>query len=1039
MKPKNLLQYLLPFIFAFRLLFGGMVTSVSAQSDEPTATPCANDTYGGLFVYNDSAQSLDIDALCDASAMLRQPGHGKQVYIWLTDIKPATEDDWFAKLDQFEIDHKLWDPNKPEGKQFSDNTFVFAASTTSQEAFGYNVDISTNIQNANLLQNSIADIKGTLRNGIKSGNYTAGFVNAINYATSIYMTPPATATPIPPTQPAAPIIEQTTDVNIDFMPIVRGFGYLLLIMLVGVVLFFLAKLVMAAIAKAKRIGIYTAQVKDLRQRIVLLRGVTRKALEGNSVDDSGLYHTWWLYDGHKNAPQEKIFRGHIGPSQTVWQNLGKSWSNLEFFTPTTEEAWKKLVEDLEKLLIDIIGNNAEVLALTGDDQARLFDPSLLIKPGEFDDDPWVKQAIHDSAERAPDSLTIKFLVVDPESRDTDGILGRILKAKTMIAALKKAKEDLPKAVEAVEETRRSTRIKSPVGYNDKEIFSAVDSLIRLAHSSAENELWIEAMKAVEQAAELLAKLPGTITLIDSAQRQTSKIRAEIEAIGKEKFKLDTIKGDQKEVDTDIRTAKAAVIAGDLSKAEEAASEMVSDVKRALKKAQALKALHLQNIEELKRLSREVAQAFKRLETVRPMWKSLLKYPESNWKKVGGFFDAAEVTLNALFDAPENEKDLASRITDTNGMVNQMFERAEQMLTEAFAQLQAALSKLNDVDSRLQKVKAIEDSVKATIKAVTLEIEKAAKRRTLDDTSISRAVDIAIEQAAKYVEKAVALVEAKEYTEAENFLQEAKSIALKAYADAEAEASAIKSLLLELEKARALADKTAQKATAEFTGLTPAAHKSTTANTLESVRDAWKSAKAIEGRIGDKEDKALAEALQKAMDAYRAVSELAEKVLRLVGEDLAEYKQWLSQEKQARSSAEAAIKDASEYVGADDANGHGSSALSRARNSVPSPATFGEAISSIKRKIADSEEAERDADNAKTQAEAEIRRVKQARAAEIARLAAIEKARKDAEKREQDRRDKERRDRDRAETDRQNRERSNTARVDRGTSGTGRIR
>ena len=143
----------------------------------------------------DTDQAVDVDALCDAARPWADDG--VRVFVFLTDYRPESEDDWFTLLDQVEEEVGVLDS---EG--FDKNVLALEASTASDLGWAYSVTYGELLYDSPLDADDAAvfRVKTQMRNSIAAGDPTDAFVQALNIAYEINH--PAAAT-LPTEQPLA--------------------------------------------------------------------------------------------------------------------------------------------------------------------------------------------------------------------------------------------------------------------------------------------------------------------------------------------------------------------------------------------------------------------------------------------------------------------------------------------------------------------------------------------------------------------------------------------------------------------------------------------------------------------------------------------------------------------------------------------------------------------------------------------------------------------------------------------------------------------
>lgn len=967
----------------------------------PITITHAQDQCTSVTILNESSQQIDSNRICEAASRFVAKGH--QVFVFVTDESAGrTEDDWFAIRDRVETD---WGIYNPSDDTFSKKAVSVELTTDTSKPWGQDLAFGE-VLFGTLLDNDqvISQIEGNLKNQVAQGDVTAAIVDAFNAAYG-KGSPPLPPTRVPVT-PAPTVIVQgpTTNVQVDTQPIVRGIGMVLLIGSILVGGFFLVTRVAVPVGKKiKTLSILRNQAILLRQRLASLLNTLAGSennpglLTGNNPEETLIYALWASNGGDKYTKRDGEVREFLRRSQIALAKAFEAWTAIAHAEPPrTEEEWRQLVSDLEMLYLTVVGTTQDILGMTETEQLSLLDP-MTAMPREDSDVQLVAQ-IDEIVRRqqGAGSLQIKLMTVNPSNVDSEGILGYIDQVKAALHELSVARDEGPQALESATEARQKIGAELQTSYTmaNLKVFAYPDAMIIAAEKALSDEMWLEVKTNAAEALAAIQRIPSIVDAYTKAESANEVRKSKIQKIQSQGYRITpAIQKSLDEVVQDDAMINKAIIEGDFSKAEEYIRELEADCERALQDLVALVKLHDKNEQELIRLSKEVARVDAYRSTkAEPSWDSLKAYPSSNWQTVSGYFDTATKTLADLFDDPSNETDLASSIARTNSLEEQLFARAEQMLVEAFSQLKHAESNLEAVVNQLADVQKIEQTISAAISASDADITKAQSLRDADDRKIDVAVDEMITKAQKLEANARKAIEAREFTVANDLVNQTRQLANQAYASANEQARTIDSLYKTLESVRTSANTQVGKALTDFANLTPTAQKASTGGSVNEAQSTLRAATRAESIIAG-EDQILAKTLNAAVEAYREAEKLANEALSRIRRDKEEYAGYVSSVQSAISSASTAISSANRYVRDSDSGGAGSSSLHRAQNMVPSSPNYGESIDALSRKRRAAEEAEREAENAAQEARYRIRQAEEAREAERRRREAAEAARR----------------------------------------------
>ncbi len=659
-------------------------------------------------------------------------------------------------------------------------------------------------------------------------------------------------------------------------------------------------------------------------------------------------------------------------------------------------------------------------------ELQVVSPETMNKLGILGSIDWVKQAIHDlaQAKEGAEPKLAEVLARRDEVEDlpegvseaqaydrVDGILtkaSKALESQKWLTVMELAEEvdgQLTRVGEMLElvDTANAAMDAMVVASEDRiptklEVLEYLHDVIgQVANYLAEGKM-VEAQGQVKAVVEAC----GQITEISSSLAQALEIydtqKSEVDGILSAGFDLTSVEPVLCEASSDIDTVNEALIAGEYARAAEFVDELGADMATALAQARALRELHEANQRRLEELSVEVArvEAYRR-DTAELAWVALLEYPESNWAEEAGFYERATATLVTVFDDPGNEDDLASEIGVYNSLNTQQFAAAEKMLVTAFLDLREAEGQLVAVVSQLAEVQEIEANVQATLQAVDTAIVEARAYDSEHDIYIDEGVDELLNLAETLHRQALELQQTREFTQAQERLDEARQLTAEAQREAQTQYNEVTELYAKLKQTDIDAGVALSGAAEAYNQLTEAARSSQAAEQLSEAELALREAGAARKALAGQEDHALVEALVAAISEYERAGAAAGLVLTTVQADESEYQGLLHQAESAITEAERAIANAQRYTRDGDAQSAGDSALRRAQNVLLALPAYGATTDNLQRVIAAANEASRYAADARQQAQTRIHQVEAER--EAARQRRLEEERRQQRERE----------------------------------------
>lgn len=1008
------------------------------------------------------------EEICKAAGPLMS--QGIEVYVFMTDEDPKSEDEWFAILDRVEIND--WEIYRPASDTFKKSALAIEFTTNTTNPWG-NVGFGEQFNSTPLNGRPNQDsIRGLLRSSLKAGDHNAAVVQTLN---TIYSKAFPSPTPTPVPQQVVVQEGPKTEVTVDTAPVVQGLGtFLWWLFVLALIVVFGWFLVIPGVKLAMALFKHQRHIADLRGRVADLLNDAQQTIPGEDPEGTMIY-TLWASLGGKVSDRDSEVRTLISRAQRslgigyeVYLQLKRgsaSWWNLVKVQEQVQ-AW-------ETLYLTVTGRTESILNMTGEEQANLLDPILVIEPEEISDQ--LVAQIEDVRRnlRGGGKLKIVVRIVDQSTTDELGVLGSIDRVKQAIHDLRIARENARPMMEALQTSLTDQRTQPlPDGVNDAQAYGHVDGLIANAVQLLTEQKWLDAVETVHAAEDALEQTKKVLTAlanaaqamaevvvpkeermpelselltpvvsaretaiqhlsngeyVDSieaaqhAQNNCSQITeitaafaaalkksdeqlAHVVSIAAQGFRLDSsAQPFVGEVTDDIQVVQTTLVAGDYVRAAEMVRELERDAAHALKLAEALVVLQLENEESLKRLAKEVA----RVEAYRsavalPAWQQLQGYPRSNWEGVATNHDDAQATLRFLFDDPANAEDLASQIDRLNDMDTQNFQGAHDMLDRAFSDLQKAEAQLTATVQQLSAVQKTEAEVTDRIATVRKAIDRAQEFETASDPLIDQAVQLSIDEADRLHYSATRHTQVQEYMRAADELAEARRLAEEAYESAKQQVKIIRDLYDRVDQTRRTAEQRLSSArqTVNDSRL-PAGLIQNALSQVISGDASYNKAKQREEAIAGLEDHALAEALQDVVESYDQVGDFADQAINAFEDAKRQYEQSLSTAQNAVESAEGAIAAARRTMSDSDAGSAGSSALSRAQSMLPSTPTYGTTMDSLLRIENAAREAERNAETAQREAQQAINAAEEARAEARRRREAEERRQREEAQRQRD--------------------------------------
>ena len=493
----------------FALLVVGLISPLRALAQ------------GCGVAFLDKSESVDFneEEICKAAEPLISKGI--EVYVFMTDEDPKDEDAWFAILDRIEIND--WGIYRPADDTFKKSALAIEFTTNTTNPWG-NVGFGEQFNSTPLNGKPNQDaIRGLLRSSLKGGDHNVAVVQTLS---SVYSSafPPPTATPVP--QQVVVQEGNKTEVNVDTAPVIKGVGtFLWWLAILGFLGGFVWFLGIPGVQFVLALYKHRQHISDLRMRVADLLNDAQQTIPGDDPDATMLYTIWTSMGGkvsdRDNEVQMLISRGQrsLGIAFEVFLQLKRgaaSWWNLAKV--------KEQVQAWETLYLTVTGRTESILNMTGEEQANLLDPILVIEPEEISD-----QLVAQIEEvrrnlRGGGKLKIEVTIVDQNTIDELGVLGSIDRVKQSIHDLRTARESARPMMEELQERLASQRSEPlPDGVSDTQANGHVDGLIAKAEQLLTEQKWLDAVETIRNAADALEQTKKALAEIAHAAQTMSEI------------------------------------------------------------------------------------------------------------------------------------------------------------------------------------------------------------------------------------------------------------------------------------------------------------------------------------------------------------------------------------------------------------------------------------------------------------------------------------------------------------------------------------
>jgi len=274
-----------------------------------------------VTIRNDSIQTIDTQAICDAA----RPFFDKniQVYVYLTDRNPQTEDEWFAVLDEVQNSFGVYDLRS---EIFTPSAFVVQATTITNHPWGQNLTLGDDIYYTPLGENDrYKGLNGQLKASLANGQMAASdaIVSVIQRAAEIAY-PPVVVAPAVQVQPTPKQTTPAPKPKADFGWVV----WVIVVVACGGATIFVAP-------KAFHAGKLAAHIDNLQDLIRFLIAASDQLIAAETAQESTLYQLWQIRGGGRYPEQDSALSKKIADCQEVLIKAQDVYKSLSA-TPVTK-------------------------------------------------------------------------------------------------------------------------------------------------------------------------------------------------------------------------------------------------------------------------------------------------------------------------------------------------------------------------------------------------------------------------------------------------------------------------------------------------------------------------------------------------------------------------------------------------------------------------------------------------------------------------------------------------------------------------------
>ena len=698
----------------------------------------------------ESSQYVDTDAVCEAARPWSEAGY--EVLVFLTDVRPASEDAWFTLLDGVEAEAGLRDLTQADS--FERAAIALEVTTATDLSYGVSLTYGETLYGSPLDTNEAAleGIKRRVRDRVASQDATWALTTGLEESADLAAIGEAPA-PTPPANnaPAAGNTGLSPQVNSGG----GGFGRLLagggLVTVGG------STVLGLALARQRRKRLQ-AQLATLQSRIANLLMGCESLLTGGQPENTVSYQLFVAADGERYPALTQDVKTWLAEARVALDQAFQVHRDLQENSEQLERPLKKRVAAWELLYLSFVGKRDRIRKMSDEELQTLLNPVLILGTAGFSQGLTTQlESIQKQIQGAP--LKVKLMAVETEKEvDEEGILGRVEQVDAAIGRLRDAVTAAPKTLQTLSDRRQalSVPICLELGFSAPTLTQGIDDALAAAETTLTHDrLYLTVLDHCAIAETGL----DTVTQLEETLQQVKATRADIQALKDQGYQPPQLPANEVQGHRLLDTLKQNLQRANYSQVSEQADNLARTAKAGLKLSQDWQALHQANQEKLEALR----QATDRLLTLADnsttqAWTTLQQYPPSNWQDLDGVLAHAQTLLTRLRDQD------GVTLQQQNALEVQALEAVQKGTEQYQEALTAAEAELERVEERHDLVLQARSQLSGKLTEVDTYIQKVidlTRKKVLGLVAVGE-IDPRLQQSQAAVQTARTLAQGEQY-------------------------------------------------------------------------------------------------------------------------------------------------------------------------------------------------------------------------------------------------------------------------------------
>jgi hypothetical protein len=626
----------------------------------------------------DTAQSVDVSSICEAAQPWSEKGF--RVLVYLTDEQPASEDAWFARLDQVEANAGLRDLN--EADSFALDGLSFAAVTQSNAFWNPTLTYGENLYNRPLDTSPQVDvIKQDVQAFLQTGQATEGM---------------------------ATFLSATYDLNYAPNPLIPG----------AIALFSIGGLgatVGAIVQRRRTQHRLEAHLSNLQGLVANLLMAGEQLLSGSDPTEMASYQVFVAANGELYPEMAAQLKSWLRDCRHVLDEAFQIYQTLQ--NQPTSQALKQRVAAWERLYLALVGTQNRIRNLSNDELLDLLNPMQLVQFSGNDSLTEQITTLRKDLEGRP--LRIQLEQVKPDDTEIEGLLGHLDKIEALIRRVQTAPDLAPQAFAKLQ-TRRShlVTILPTTPLNRDRVLAYIDQQMQQAEQALQEQRFLTVLDQCDTCCDAIQAIEEFMQAI-AYKEQCDQ---DVDALMSQGYRFSQL--------TEYEQAIATLLHTLCHQVETGQGVTSNDLEQLKQQCYAMLKRLQDNVYAHQQVERELAQFPKRIQQIANqilMYRAdilpdIQRYSTSRYQMAQQKLDAAKAELATVEGA-------IATIEHLNSMKVQEFEQAYQ-------QFETLQSRLNHINQTLHEIERERSTARSEYEWRQQEAHHAASQSYHNSSSFS---------------------------------------------------------------------------------------------------------------------------------------------------------------------------------------------------------------------------------------------------------------------------------------------------------------